>query len=201
MLIDEIVKSWQANREINFDFTPDELMDIALLSLKNTVRFNGVCYAPYNVLTHSWMVALLASDFAKVAGASESEQLMAQYRGMLHDFGEVVVGDIVYPLKHTEFEQTYRPYQELEDAFVAFASGRFGVPWKKTESVAQFVSQADNLMGTLETFGVTINGYSSFSYLKPWFDSILERGLDNKTQFKERVFQLVQLISNNYEQP
>ena len=191
---EEVIHSWAETGIISTTFSPDEARERILLALENTIRFNGMMNVPWSVLSHSWMVGVLAEDFAITARCPEERQVSAHLMGMLHDLGEAIVGDMVWPLKAGRFKDVYDgSYLLLENAFRDWAGEyAFGIPGfpEKYAGVEEFVAKADALMGNLEMFGASgIADYGFAVYAGPFFSQSVGRRkfMDGVEFFKERL--------------
>ena len=169
---EEVIHSWSDAGVISTTFGPDEARERILLALDNTIRFNGMMKVPWSVLSHSWMVGVLAEDYAVTARCPEGRQVLAHLMGMLHDLGEAIVGDMVWPLKDGRFKDVYDgAYLPLERAFRDWAGEyAFGISGfsEKYADVEEFVAKADAFMGNLEMFGASgIADYGFAVYARP----------------------------------
>lgn len=175
---EEIIDSWRECGVIKTSFSPLEVREKIYLSLHNSIRFNGLVHFKYNVLAHSWMVGMLAHDFAVTGKACQRTQLESHLMGMLHDIGECIVGDVIWPLKTGLFEEQYNlSYFQLEAAFRNWA-GEYAFGIENFSSVysglLETVLRADRLAGELELFGVSaIADYQSVPYLGPVLKDIV----------------------------
>lgn len=183
--VDEVITGWKSGK-ISTTREPDEVLDIVLLSLHNTIRFNGLCRKDYNVLSHSWFVGAMSQDLARMNGENELQQTRARLAGLTHDFGEVIVGDMVWPLKAHEFEQTYNNYKQLEEEARRFiVEYALGISCDEFSQVGKYVAQADSFVGMLETLGASqTDDYLCFSYFKPLFDNAVECRIGDIQMFR-----------------
>ena len=165
----EVINSWLKDGSIRTSFTPDEAYEAIGSALLNTCRFNGIVKSRYSLLRHSELVGALAHDIALTAGADRRTVLAARIMGMLHDIGECIVGDVIWPLKTGEFKEKYdEVYGRLEVAFrKEMSSYVFGVDYDDLERIAGgYVGEADRLAGQIELFGVSgIADYKSCAIL------------------------------------
>ena len=193
--VDEVIQGWKKG-EISTTRTPDEVLDTVLLSLHNTIRFNGLCRKDYNVLTHSWLVGAMASDIARMNGADALHQTLARFVGMTHDFGEAIVGDMVYPLKRGEFEGAYENYKQLEEAARDFiVKYSLGVGLVGVDKEREQVERADSFFGMMETLGAAqTDDYICFSYLKPFFDNAVDCKMGNMQMFRDELLRLAEQL-------
>ncbi len=195
-MIDEIVENWINRNEIVTSRDPVEILDLILMSLKNTIRFNGLCNCKYNVLTHSWLVSQLACDLALAEGFPQRTIDAIEFHGLVHDFGEAIVGDMVYPLKtESFFKESYKKYLDLEEAFVQFVSKYvFGVKL----SIFEYVLDADKIIGTIEMIGVSkTNDYNCAFYFKPFFDNVMDMRLDDCVKYKNALYSIAEKLKND----
>ena len=193
--VDEVIQGWKRGK-ISTARTPDEVLGTVLLSLHNTIRFNGLCRRDYNVLSHSWLVGAMSEDLARINGESDWNATMARFAGMTHDFGEAIVGDMVWPLKTGEFEEAYKNYEQLENAARNFiVEYALGVSCNELDKQLQYVKKADSFFGMLETLGASqIDDYLCFQYFKPLFDRAVDCGIGNVELFGEELQRLVKLL-------
>ena len=194
--VDEVISGWK-NGKISTTREPDEVLDTVLLSLHNTIRFNGLCRKDYNVLSHSWLVGVMSQDLAKMNGGNELQQTKARLAGMTHDFGEVIVGDIVWPLKTQGFEQAYSNYRQLEEEARKFiVEYTLGISYGEFFEVGKYVSEADSFFGMLETLGASqTDDYSCYSYLKPLFDNAIGCRIGDIQMFGAGLKELANLLN------
>jgi hypothetical protein len=87
-------------------------------SLSRQCRYNGHCDGFMSVARHSIWV----SERLESLGLSTEIQLV----GLLHDAAEAYLGDLVRPLKHSEFGKIYL---EVEAALEAVIAEKFGIPY------------------------------------------------------------------------
>jgi hypothetical protein len=87
-------------------------------ALARQCRYNGHCVGFLSVARHSIWVA----EYLKSEGYDETMQLT----GLLHDAAEAYLGDLVRPLKHTEFGKLYLEVEEILEGVIA---ERFGLPF------------------------------------------------------------------------
>jgi 5'-deoxynucleotidase YfbR-like HD superfamily hydrolase len=155
LLVDEVVESWEKGG-IRTSRSGVEVLDTVLRSLDGTARFNATTEKRHSVLVHSWFVGIMAAEFAP-----DEMKDTARLIGMVHDFGETVVGDFVLPVKSGRvFGEVYRRYYEpLEAAFRSFVGEKvlnindFDAKFK---SVWEYVRRADEYVGELELYGDTL---------------------------------------------
>ena len=195
---EEVIKSFCDTGKISVSATPDEARDIILLSMENTIRFNGIVKHQWSILQHSWMVGILAADYALTAMEDEKGQACARIAGMMHDMGEVIVGDVVWPLKSGCFEKGYDElYRPLEKAFCKWAAGYvFGVDAfeEKYRMASKYVEKADEFMGTLEMFGVSkIADYGFSKYANVIFENVLP---PSRERFRETIKQMKEILQD-----
>ena len=156
LLVDEVVSSWHNGGSIETSYSNDEVIDVVLRALDGIVRFNATTKGVHTVLVHSWYVGVVASDLAP-----EGLKDLALLMGMMHDFGEVVVGDFTLPLKSGEiYGYLYETYYEpLEVAFRCFVGEEvLGITDfdEKYQSVKEYVDDADSIVGELELYEDTL---------------------------------------------
>jgi 5'-deoxynucleotidase YfbR-like HD superfamily hydrolase len=152
LLVDEVVSSWHNGGSIETTYSKDEVMEAVYRSLTGTNRFNAVTEQRHTVFTHSWYVGILAADMAP----AELKDL-ARLMGMVHDFGETVVGDFVMPMKSGAYKEVYEEYYlPLELAFRSFVGEEvLGISGfdDRFKSVKEHVDRADSIVGDLELYG------------------------------------------------
>lgn len=107
------------------------ITDIAR-ALSAQCRYNGHCYGHLSVARHClWVAAALLPHGRRMALC-----------GLLHDAAETYLGDLVRPLKHTRFGETYLEAEEYVEGVVF---GALGLPCPLPAEVAA----ADNaVLGT-----------------------------------------------------
>lgn len=100
--------------------------DIDILDIANALarqcRYNGHCYGHLSVARHSIWV---------------SQQLpeRLQLTGLLHDAAEAYMGDLVKPLKHSEFGEAYLEAEHRLERVIAEKFGlRFPMPAEVKEA-------------------------------------------------------------------
>lgn len=111
-----------SNRIINIaDFQPEyvNVYDIATV-LSHINRFNGHTPKPYSVLQHSKLVL----DLFKDTTSSFSRDFDSEMACLLHDAAEVYIGDVIYPLKHSEDFEFFR---EMDDNISQIIYREFGI--------------------------------------------------------------------------
>ena len=128
---------------------------------------------------------MLAQDYAKTAAADDRVQMDARLMGMLHDIGECIVGDVIYPLKSGAFKHEYDTTMgQLERDFRHWAAEyAFGVKdfGKRMEETSSFVDAADRLMGEMELYGISSVGRYNFGYYgKPMFEALLNDATEDQ---------------------
>ncbi len=106
-----------------FNLKPEDITayDIAW-ALSQTNRYNGHTPVPWSVLSHVGLVYLLGS-----AEAQRQGKPLNPYDALgilLHDAAEAYIGEMVGPLKNTEYMTNYR---ELEKRVLNVILTRFGV--------------------------------------------------------------------------
>lgn len=158
---EEIIHSFEKDGKIESSFPAYKVGEFIANSLSNQIRFNGITdNLPYNIMTHSFLVSMLAYDFALVAGICDSARLAeVELCGLLHDVGETIVGDVIYPLKSGNFRQPYeKTYLPIEIAFREWVAEKvYGIVdfhrmWNDSE---RFVNEADVFAGKMELFGIS----------------------------------------------
>lgn len=182
---EEVICSWLDTGKISTSLDKEDCRDKILTALDQTVRFNGMMNVRWSVLRHSWMVGVLSEDYAITDRAGDNVQLLAHLAGMLHDTGEAIVGDMVWPLKSGRFKSIYEEnYLPLEMAFRNWTGEWvFGIEdfESKYNDMKKYIDKADALMGEIEMFGASaIADYGFASYAKPFFS---EMPVINKEKF------------------
>lgn len=155
LMVDEVVESYMDGGRINVSDI-ESVLPTVYRSISRMVRFNATTKGVHTVLVHSWLVGVMASEFA-VEGLKD----FAQLAGMMHDFGETVIGDFVMPVKSGKvFGEVYRKYYEpLESAFRSFVGNEvLGIENfdEKYQSVKEYVDEADSIVGELELYEDTL---------------------------------------------
>jgi len=152
LLVDEVVSSWHNGGSIETTYSKDEILEAVYRSLAGTNRFNAVTEQRHTVFTHSWYVGILAADLAP-----DGMKNLARLMGMMHDFGETVVGDFVMPMKSGAYKEVYEEYYlPLELAFRSFVGEEvLGISGfdARFQSVGEYVDRADSIVGDLELYG------------------------------------------------
>lgn len=99
-----------------------DITDIAhALSLQ--CRYNGHCYGHLSVARHSiWVANRLAKEGWP----------RLQLWGLLHDAAEAYLGDLIRPLKHSDFAAEYRRLEEKAEQAIA---DKFRLPWPMPKPV------------------------------------------------------------------
>lgn len=163
LFVEEIIKTYEEGK-IKSSFPPDKVKEIVFTSLLNSNRFNGITKIPYPTLVHSYAVGKLASDFGLIYHNYNQEQRdWAKLFGFMHDMGEVITGDIVYPMKTGKFEQVAIEYFKIEDAFLCWLGEEiFKIKnfKEKYEFYCPVVLKADSYCGVMELIGISEDGDS-----------------------------------------
>ena len=87
-------------------------------ALSRMCRYNGHCHGFISVARHS----LWVSSHLETQGHDEVVQLT----GLLHDSAETYLGDLVRPLKHSEFGAEYLKVEATLESVIA---EKFGIPF------------------------------------------------------------------------
>lgn len=151
LLVDEVVSSWLKSGCIQTGMAKEDMIETVLASMERMTRHNGTLRHVHSVLEHSLFTGLMAESIAGGRGLGDTAKLM----GLLHDVGEVIVGDFVKPMKTGEpFGMVYQCYFEpLETAFRSYFGKEvlgmedFDEKWKLVERP---VLLADQLGGRLD---------------------------------------------------
>src|SRR5690606_33198599 len=98
-------------------------------ALSRQCRYNGHCDGFISVARHSIWV----SSRLETKGFDESMQLA----GLFHDAAEAYLGDLVRPIKHSEFGLAYLKVEEVLEAVIF---EKFGLPFPMDEAIRE----ADN---------------------------------------------------------
>lgn len=116
------------------DATVDSInIDDIAHALARQCRYNGHCDGFLSVARHSiWVAERLKS---------QDHDVVMQLAGLLHDAAEAYLGDLVRPLKHTEFGAVYL---EVEAALEQVIAARFSLPFP----IPQEVRAADDYVLT-----------------------------------------------------
>lgn len=160
LFIEELLDTYKQG-EMKSSFPVDEAKNLIFTSLKNTVRFNGLAIPKYNVLMHSYMVCLLSADLYQIFTDKTNFDTYTKQTvgtmGLFHDVGEIIVGDMVYPVKHGGFIQ-YGELEKIERAFISYTGNHiFNIPDfdTKYKFAEPFIKQADDMLGVIELIGVS----------------------------------------------
>lgn len=158
LFVEEIIKTYEEGK-IRSSFPSNKIKEIIFTSLCNSNRFNGITKVPYSTLTHSYAVGKLASDFGLIYfDYNQDQRNWAKLFGFMHDMGEVIIGDIVYPMKIGKYEKIAEEYFKIETAFLYWLGSEiFKIPEfdKKYEFYHEVVKKADHYYGVMELIGVS----------------------------------------------
>ena len=158
LFIEEIIKTYNEGM-IKTSFAKQVVKDIVFTSLTNSNRFNGITKKPYSTMLHSYAVGNLASDFALIYNNfSKKERNWVKLMGYMHDMGETVVGDVVYPLKTGQYKDDVEEFSKIEKAFLYWLGEEiFEIPnfQTKYEKYYPIVKKADEYLGVLELIGIS----------------------------------------------
>lgn len=158
LFIEEIIKTYSEGK-IKTSFTKQVVKDIVFTSLANSRRFNGITKKPYSTMQHSYAVGNLASDFALIYNESNREERnWIKLFGYMHDMGETIVGDVVYPLKNGKYKDDIEEFSKIEKAFLYWLGEEiFEIPdfKQKYEKYYSLVKKADEYLGVLELIGIS----------------------------------------------
>lgn len=174
MFLECIIKSYfdTGKIEIESKFTPERVKDIVFVAMKNTNRFNGLIEKPCSLIEHCFFVSKYAQDLYKiyVDVFDEREYQMVGLLGLIHDLGEVVVGDMVYPLKTRNF--CNMEIQKLEMDFLKwFMDYVYNYKLEINEELMKYVTKADHHSGVFELIGISLNDDFETKHL---FGSLIE---------------------------
>ncbi len=103
-------------------------------------RFAGHCKDFYSVAQHCVLVSQLVEDQFRAVAADEDHVRMRSLEALLHDSAEAYIGDLVRPLKHTDFG---KGYLEIEKKLTAAIAERFGVT---LDPQHESISEADRTL-------------------------------------------------------
>ena len=158
LFVEEIIRTYEEGK-IHSSFPPEKVKEIIFTSLCNSNRFNGITKVPYSTLVHSYAVGKLASDFGLIYyNYNQSQRNWAKLFGFMHDMGEVIIGDIVYPMKTGKYEKIAEEYFKIEKAFLMWIGSEiFKIPEfeKKYEFYQKVVKKADHYYGVMELIGIS----------------------------------------------
>ena len=158
LFIEEINKTYNEGK-IKTSFTNQVVKDIVFTSLANSRRFNGITKKPYSTMQHSYAVGNLASDFALIYNESNREERnWIKLFGYMHDMGETIVGDVVYPLKNGKYKDDIEEFSKIEKSFLYWLGEEiFEIPdfQTKYEKYYPLVKKADEYLGVLELIGIS----------------------------------------------
>ena len=113
-----------------------------LVQLGRIVRFGGATTQPWTVLQHSLVCYRIAE--------SQGDPIENKLAALLHDFGEILIGDIQKPVK-------WDGYHNLERGFVEMITAAWGLPIQWDDSLWDIVKEIDGLAVNLEGFALTID--------------------------------------------
>lgn len=119
--------------------------------LSHIARFNGSTAFHYSVAQHSVLVA----DYISEAGGSAYEQL----HGLLHDVHEVVVGDVVTPLKRHYDHAFNAGYERLCAEAERRLYPLFGLSHERSPDIDQLVKLADQMALAQEKYALCGHRY------------------------------------------
>lgn len=158
LFVEEIIRNYEKGK-IQSSFSPDKVKEIIFTSLCNTNRFNGITKVPYSTLVHSYAVGKLASDFGLIYyNYDQGQRNWAKLFGFMHDMGEAIIGDIVYPIKTGKYEKIAEEYFKIEKAFLLWLGSEiFKIPdfESKYDFYQEVVKKADHYYGVMELIGVS----------------------------------------------
>lgn len=118
------IKTWTGRIDpLNPTVEDINIEDIAH-ALARQCRYNGHCEGHLSVARHSIWVSYVL----ELGGRN----LRTQLAGLLHDSAEAYLGDLVRPLKHTEFGAMYL---EAEKRLETVIAERFGLEYPFQQSV------------------------------------------------------------------
>lgn len=117
-------------------------------ALARQCRYNGHCNGFISVARHSIWVA----NRLETLHFEERVQLT----GLLHDAAEAYLGDLVRPIKHSEFGLAYLKVEEVLEGVIA---EKFDLPWPFPEEVRE----ADNyVLNELELHDRRYNYFGNY---------------------------------------
>lgn len=122
------ITTWTGKRVNPLALDPDlvDIFDIAR-ALSRQCRYNGHVGGFLSVARHSIWVA----DRLGMNGIGRPDLMLT---GLLHDAAETYLGDLVRPLKHSEFGKAYLVAEEQAEAAIA---KRFGTPFPMPPEVKE----------------------------------------------------------------
>ena len=194
LFMEELLDTYKQG-EMKSSFSKDDVKNLIFTSLKNTTRFNGLTSPVYNVMLHSYYVCLLSADLYQIYTNKTNYDVYTKQTvgtmGLFHDMGEVIVGDIVYPIKHSDYIQ-YDKLEKIEQAFISYAGNHiFDIPDfdKKYEFAKPYIKQADDMLGVIELIGVSKDSgdFSSRRILQNIFREDRIAKLNDESLFLETI--------------
>lgn len=194
LFVEELLDTYKQGK-MKSSFSKEDIKKLIFTSLKNTVRFNGMTSPVYNVMLHSYYVCLLSADLYQIYTDKTKYDVYTKQTvgtmGLFHDMGEVIVGDVVYPIKHSDFIN-YDKLEKIEQAFVSYAGNHiFDIPDfdKKYEFAKPYIKQADDMLGVIELIGVSKDSgdFSSRKILQNIFREDRVAQLNDEELFMETI--------------
>lgn len=206
LFLEEIVNTYQTG-EIKSSFSNEQIKDIVFTSLAQTNRFNGITKVPYCTMTHSFAVGKLAYDYATIYhNYQQHTKDKIKLFGYMHDMGETIIGDVVYPLKSGDFKKNVKTFEDIERAFLIFLGEKvFGIKnfQNEYEYFYPLIKKADDYLGLLELIGISKNtsGFESSVFFadanlfrwgltqlgfKMEFEGLLEKVLKEQSKDEKR---------------
>lgn len=115
----------------------DIVLEDIVEAIARQARYNGHSFGHLSVARHSIWVAERAMQQAEFDGQSADYVRMIGRMGLMHDGAEAYLGDLVSPLKRSEFGKAYLDVERQVEAAIAQAFSLPEPPWLK------FVTDAD----------------------------------------------------------
>jgi len=187
MFIEEIIESYESTGEIQIssEWDVSSIRDLVFTAIANTNRFNGMTKFPYNLIQHSIFVSNYARDLYLIYKRANKDRLYWKIGlcGLVHDLGEVIVGDTIFPIK----KRVNREYEnKIEFAFINwFLRYCYDLDVDLTEDFYKsYIKEADSTAGILELIGVSKDyKFCAESFLEKAFD--YEYNIDDYTKILE----------------
>jgi putative hydrolase of HD superfamily len=127
-----------------------------------------------SVAEHSWRVAMLALFFAKDL---ELDELKLVKMSLIHDLGEVIIGDVKWEqgkkviasqeIKHQDEEKAIKQLFKDNPSFIKYINLWKEFNEQKTKA-AKIVKEFDKLEMVIQAFEYQKEGYSSKSFDQFW---------------------------------
>lgn len=135
----------RSGKRIKFIDTSNNEYDILDMchGVSNNLRWNGNTKIPWTVAQHSLLVSDLISELKWNTPLKNKE--IAIIKGLVHDFTEAYLGDLVTPVK-----REIQLYSSIEDGIDKDIEKTVGIHERVSEEVIKLVKRADTLSLLLE---------------------------------------------------